>query len=235
MKTKMVCIIIFMTGLISVSGQNITPDYVTKPHNNELGIDITNLIKQFLNFNSGNFSRYYQPTYYIFYRRHFKNFNIRFKAGGSYSYTTNDAWWATDPLRSYVFTTSEYDLSVGCEFFSEISEKWKVFYGLDFRPSYAKSYNDAQYWNGGYSHGYDSKTTTYAFSPLLGMQFSPKPRLHVLTELSASYLIQKNHSKVLQHPIDPMYPVLPDPEPKDNKYIYFNFSEPLFLIVSFDI
>ena len=207
----------------------------TKVYPNEFGIDVTNFIKQFLNFNNNSTGgNYYSPTYYLTYRRHFKCGNIRFAVGGAFSHQDIAPAFDQDSHK-YESNSSSYDVRIGWEFTSEISKRWQVFYGADFRPTYSHNKNDAPYWNGGYANGSESKTEFYTAAPLLGFRFRLTSRLSLTTEASFSINWQTITSRRYYIPVTSQYPPKPDETSPTVKKMYSNFSQPIFLILTFDL
>jgi hypothetical protein len=230
---KKIFLTVVMTSLILTSFSQDTTKR-DKVHRNEFGIDATGFIKQLLNFNQNEYYYYYYPNYYLTYRRHFKCGNIRFALGGDFSDHDIPAAFTGDSNK-YHYTSYSYDCRIGWEFFNELSKRWQVFYGLDFRPSKSYTKNDVPYWNGGYANGTETKSQIYGIAPLLGFRFKLSNRLSIMTETSFSVNIQKEYSRKYYIPVTNMYPPIPDDiTPKSIKY-YSNFMQPLSLFITFNI
>lgn len=203
-------------------------------YHNELGIDATGFVKQFVSFGYSEYPSDYNPTYYITYRRHLKCGNIRFAIGGDFENEDISPGFSADSNKYYKKYYS-YDTRLGWEFSNGLSKRWQVFYGLDFRPGYTYSKNDAPYWNGGYANGSESKTQTYAFAPLLGFRFKINDRLSLTTETSFSVIFSQNTTRRYYIPVTSQYPAIPDVVKPKTKSIYSSFSQPLSLIFTFEI
>lgn len=121
---------------------------------------------------------------------------------------------------------------LGFEHFDNLSAKFQVFYGIDLYYSGAYNRTDAQYWNGGYANGNETKTTSFGVAPLLGIRFKLNKRLSLLTE--SSFAIGRNNSwqKRFYIPVNGTYPALPDdPKAKSNS-ITTSFNFPLFVVMA---
>ncbi len=206
----------------------------TKDYRNEFGIDGTAFIKQFFNFNSGQFPTQYVNTYYLTYRRLYKCGNIRFAVGGSYS--SNDIN-NNNPQDDNQYRYEAFSLNsrIGWEFFSNLSTRWQVFYGLDFRPTFQRTKNDVMYWTSGYANGFEDKMQLYAIAPLLGFRFRLTDRLSISTEASFSLNWSVNERTDYFTPQSSMYPSKPDIISPKTKRLETVFQQPISLFVTFDI
>src|SRR5262245_6633133 len=98
MKPKILTMSLCMMTIISALGQDAAVNNVLPKYKNQIGIDMTQLLRQFFNFNSSTFSSYpYYPEYFVTYRRHLKNGNIRFAFSTSF-YGKNDQTTDTTQL-----------------------------------------------------------------------------------------------------------------------------------------
>lgn len=228
---NLILTIILATTVLTTFGQDSTK---TKVYHNEFGIDATAFLKQFLNFNSGQYPDYYNATYYLTYRRHFKYGNIRFGIGGGFSDYDIPAAFDGD-VNKYHYNSYSLNSRIGWEFFNELSKRWQVFYGLDFRPSLSYTKNDAPYWNGGYANGSETKSQTYGIAPLLGFRFKLTNRLSISTETSFSINWQQSESRRYYIPVTSQYPPLPDVVTPKTKKLFSSFAQPLSLLLTFDI
>jgi hypothetical protein len=230
---KKIMLAIFITAnTISLYAQDTTKK--SNIYRNEFGIDATGFIKQFLNFNQSEFSNYYSPTYYLTYRRHFNCGNLRFAIGGAVESQDLSPVFVGDSNK-YHMNSYSLDARLGWEFSSDLSKRWQVFYGLDFRPSYAYSKNDAPYWNGGYANGSENQSQIYAFAPLLGFRIKINNRLSLSTETSLSFNFSESSSRRYYIPVTSQYPSIPDVLNPKTKRFYSSFSQPVFMILTFDI
>ena len=222
-----------MTCVLTISAQDSTKK--SKIYRNEFGVDATGFIKQFLNFNQGQFGgNYYMPTYYLTYRRHFKCGNIRFAIGGDFTNEDLQPAFEQDSNK-YHRSSYSFDARIGWEFFSNLGKRWQVFYGIDFKPTYSYYKNDAPYWNGGYANGTESKTEIYGIAPLLGFRFKLNDRISLTTETSYSINFATSSGRRYYIPVTSQYPPIPDEVSPKTKKMYSNFSQPVSLVLTFNI
>lgn len=162
--------------LMGVFTTSVVGQETPKEYKNEFGLDGTGFIRSFLNLNieSATYANY-QPIYYLSYRRKFKPGNIRFAIGGAYEQQDIPGFQPD----SMMFARNSYsiDLRIGWEFTNELSNKWQVFYGLDFRTSFSHSYNEARYFNAGYANGTESDHQILGIAPLLGFGLESQTEL----------------------------------------------------------
>ncbi len=96
---------------------------------NEIGIDITGFIKQFVISTDQQYNNY-TPIYLVNYRRLFKAGNIRSAIGGDYNNFDTKDINEEDKLKYKSYSIAAL---IGWEFEEKLSKRWKIFYGLDFR------------------------------------------------------------------------------------------------------
>ena len=203
-----------------------------KVYHNEFGVDVTGFIKQFFNFDQ--YSSAYAPTYYVTYRRHFKAGNIRFAIGGDFDTQELAPAFAQDSNK-YHKSSYSFDARIGWEFTSDLGKRWQVFYGVDFKPTYAYYKNDAPYWNGGYANGTENKTAIYGIAPLLGFRIKLNERLSITTETCYAINLAITSGKRYFIPVTSQYPPQPDIVTPKAQRIYSSFSQPLSLTLTFNI
>lgn len=221
--------------LLSFSIANAQDSVKVKKYRNEIGIDLTPFIKFYLNFDQNQFYYYnYIPSYYLTYRFHFKKSNIRAAIGGDYYTSEITSPYSGDPNK-YFNRQENINFRIGYEFIENISKRWQVFYGIDFRPSFRHERNDAPWWNGGYANGSDTKTTNYGVAPLLGFRLKLNNRLSILTE--TSYQLNVFESKKYNYyiPINSDYPSIPDSDTQTSKSTSTSFNIPIGITLTVDI
>ncbi len=203
-------------------------------YKNEFGLDVTGTIRFFTKFqNTSDYS--YVPTYYLTYRRYFRPGNIRFGIGGD-GYTQEQPSPYGD---SAIFkdNSSTLDLRLGWEFKSELSKRWQVYYGLDFRFSFGNRKNEAAFFNGGYAVGFESHFTTVGLAPVLGFRFRINDRISLLTEANFSVNMSKYYkNRNFYTPIPGSgSPQLPDVTAPNTKSLYTQFAQPVAVYFVFTI
>lgn len=228
---KFLTIVLLISSLSSFSQDTIT---TKKVYHNEFGIDATSFIKAFLPFGSVQTYPYYDPSYFLTYRRHFKSGNIRFAIAGLYGYEqvkiTN-----TPDLHDYFKKMSSYEIRLGWEFCEELSKRWQVFYGLDLLNIYSTYKNDADYFYGDYAYGYKYISRLKGASPLLGFRFKLTNRLALSTEVSISINYLDYSSSSYFTPRSPLSPEIPEIINPRRNALYTTFRQPVFVFITFDI
>lgn len=220
---------------LSVNGQDSIKPIVTKKHLNEFGLDMTPFLKFYFNF-SQNGGYYYPDNYFLTYRRYFKIGNIRAGIGGNYSYSEEPSLYNGDSLNiNYYKKEKAIELRIGYEFFQNLSRRWQVYYGIDARAGYAYSKIDAQYWNGGYSNGIETKFKGIGLAPILGIRLKVNRRLSLLTE--SSFLVQYSENSTERYyvPVFGGIPYKPNDPKITRKSFNTLFNSPISVIVSFSL
>jgi hypothetical protein len=234
MKNKLIISAVLLLFTLASFSQT---DSTTKKYRHEIGADITGLFKQFFNFNSNpNNTNYYSPTYYLSYRYHLNNSNIRFGIGGEYSKTTLGPYFLSGVEQKLYKSHSNVSLRVGYEKSSELSKKWQAFYGIDFRSTIFKYNNPNEYSNEGYLYGTTSASYIYALAPLLGFRYRISKRLSLITESSFTFNIEKYYSQRKYISIDnSIYPDRPSPKALSGTNIFSAFNQPISLLLVVDL
>lgn len=204
-----------------------------KSYKNEFGVDATEFIKQFLNFDSQS-SNYYTTVYYLTYRRHCKYGNIRAGFGGTYS-DYDIITSSTDDTNKYHYNSYAVNTRLGWEFSDNLSKRWQVFYGADIRASASYLKNDAPHWNGGYANGVETKTSRYSIVPLLGFRFRFNNRISISTETGYAINWQKESYRRYFISTSSQFPPMQDIIKPDAKKINTTFLPPISLFLTFDI
>jgi len=202
-------------------------------HLNELGVDATEFLKQFLNLNTGsNLQRYYVPIYYLTYRHHFGCGNLRIGVGADFQNSTIPAYVPGD-INTYYAKSYSLNAFVGWEWYTKLSRRWEVFYGADFRPSLTSNRNDNQYSSNYYTTGNESQSQIYGIAPFLGFKFKLSKRLSILTETSYAVNWEQDMNKTYYTALPGA--TLPAPTGTDQKTtkMYSNFTAPLSVFIDF--
>ena len=217
------------TVLAQVEGSESTSEEMK----NEIGIDATGFIKQYLSFGYSDYPQNYYPTYFMTYRRKFDAGNIRVGLGGDYQTRNILSPYAGD---SNKYRTTSYSMifRLGWEWKSNIGKRWQVYYGGDVRYVLNYDKNDAPFFNGGYANGYENKTKVYQVGPILGFRFKLNKRLSLRTEsaLYLSYVEQtgRNYYKA----VNPGLPFLPDENTDPSFITSIGYAQPISVFFTFD-
>lgn len=200
----------------------------------EIGVDATGFIKQFTNLNGDFFSANFIPIYQFTYRYKTRFGNLRFAIGGNYSEQEFQNLFIGDSTirkRMNNFISGR----IGWEFKNEISKRWQVFYGVDFRPSFSYAREDALQYNFDYVIGQESKSKIMGFAPLLGFRFRLLPRLSLMTEASFVMNFQTTSNRLYYAPRYDEFPAKEDVKMDDLKSVYGSFNAPINVIIAFDL
>lgn len=223
--------LLIISILFPVIGFSQTESEV-KTYKNEFGIDATSFILRFMKF---NFSEdQYIQTYYLTYRRKFDVGNLRAGIGGYMQDEDKRSVYAED-INQYKFNSFNFNFRLGWEWKNEISKRWQVFYGCDFRPSYLQTKDDAPSWNAGYANGYELELTNYGIAPLLGFRFRLNDRLSLSTETSLSFNYQKEKLRSYFIPVTNDFPSKDDINSDPVTRVFSSFGQPLMIFITFDI
>jgi hypothetical protein len=228
---KLTLALLFAACVLSVSAQDSTK----KVFRNEFGIDVTGLLKEFLNFNNNSFgSTDYQPVYYLSYRYHLHHANLRAGLGGMFSVKEFPSYYNDTDI--YDRSSMNLSLRLGYEWTSRLSRRWQAYYGVDFRTSFTHEKNDSQFSSGGYSNGNESSSQQYGLAPLLGFRFRLNPRLSICTEASFAFYYQVETSRRYYESLDPnTYPPKADEVKPKTQSFFSSFEQPLSLFLTFDL
>jgi hypothetical protein len=206
-------------------------DSSKKQHRHELGVDITGLLNQFLNFSPYGYGSRNAPNYLFSYRYYFKKSNIRFGIGGKYSKIPNILDFDGNHF-VYYNTQSNFSVRIGYEFVNQLSKRWQMFYGFDFRPGISK-FDYLTPSNQGYFDMYKEDAITYGFAPLMGFRFTLNDRISLITEASFTYFTRKSSRQEYTFSEDPiLYPVNSNPINKRVREVGASFDQPIFITLA---
>ena len=229
---KKVKLIIMFSSILLLVQNALSQDDSTDLYKNELGLDVTGTIRFFTKFqNSSDYS--YTPTYFLTYRRYFSKCNIRLGIGGGVSNQEIPSPYGDSSI--YNYNSSSFDSRLGCEFKSELTKRWQVFYGLDFRFSFGNTKNEAAFFNGNYANGFESHFTTIGFAPILGFRFKLNDRMSLLTEANFSFNMSRYYkNRDFYTPLQGSPPIADKFSP-DTKSFYTQFAQPIAIYFVFNI
>lgn len=161
---------------ISMYSQEMAAEDGFEPeHDQQIGINTTALVSQLINFSS-SFSFFNND--YIFTYKNIKangRSTFRFGFGGSVFYEKEDS--------DKRFNTN-IKMRLGRERFTDISKRWRVYYGGDFKLGF--EYTNAFFLDE------PIRTYTAGGGPLCGLQFNINSRLSISTEASYDFLFFYN-------------------------------------------
>lgn len=199
----------------------------TKTYKNEFGLDVTGFLRQFQPSNNSSGSNYF-PVYYLTYRRHFGRCNLRAGLGGAYSMQPANSPWMRQ-------SQVQINARVGWEWTDEISKRWQVFYGIDYRQGFSSNRVTIPPTNSDYITHRDINMVRYGIAPVLGFRFRVNERLSLATEASLNCYVQTLRTKSSFEPVSPQTPSRPNMTSYGNTNIYTSFAQPLSIFFTFDI
>jgi hypothetical protein len=194
--------LLFIIILIS-SNQVTWADSDSTGFKNQFSVDVTPLIKQFIDFN--NSQNPYTAQYWFSYKRGIKNNNaIRLLIGGN---RTEDKHTVSNPWPGTPNTASSHSYAIisklGFEWRRAFAKRWQAFYGIDSYLSYSEEYSNNDYQNGSILYGHKSGTYLYGAAPVCGMNFYLNKRLMLSTEASFVFAAYRSINEILTSPITP--------------------------------
>lgn len=170
------------------SGQVTAPDTTKREFNNVIGVDATQLLREFFNLGSTYYVNY---PYMISYRRIFKSNALRVLLGGNISKDNED----TNDTTSNNQTRSNFNFALGFEHYSYINKRLNFYFGMDAIFNYSTQ-NDKSNTSTTQSYEQTSSTYGYGISPLVGLQFKIWRRISVATETSYDFtFVQSKESR----------------------------------------
>ena len=226
-------IFIIVIALFAYKG-SIAQDSTNLKNNNwsnEIGIDITGFIKQFVISTDQQYN-YYTPIYLVNYRRLFKAGNIRSAIGGDYNNSDTKDINEEDKLKYKSYSIAAL---IGWEFEEKLSKRWKIFYGLDFRTFIFYEKDDVLYNEPEYTVAQERKNRSFGLAPLLGIKFQITNRLALFTETSFGFYFQNIEESRYFTTISNNTTYLPEDEKESTKRISGHFNQPLSLVISFKL
>lgn len=230
---RVLLIIALLASRLITSAQSENPNRV---HRHEVGVDATSMIGYYV-AHAGVGEPFYLPSspYMFTYRYHLRKFNIRFGAGGAASDIEREAtWYGSQPGETYHDKRSELALRLGIEHAQELTKRWQVYYGIDFRPDWEVSNNGWTFSNAGYRHARRSSAQTLAGAAVLGIRFRITPRFSLLTEGSFAYAATVHEVRDVTTPQAEQYPPIPPDESK-TRSSGTSFTAPFLIVAAFDL
>lgn len=225
--------LLLSTLLVTVASAAQTDSLVRRC---EIGADMSAFVRVFISHYAGQDpSIYEQPNYLLSYRYHFREYNLRFGVGGVVDDEEREAtWYGAQPGETYHDRTTLMTLRLGVERYEELSRRWQVFYGLDFRPSWERLDDGFTHSNAGYRHARHTREQQMGVAALMGVRFRITPRFSLLTETSFAYVRTDVETRTVSTPQDDTYPFIDDEVFKGTN-LNTVFQAPLMLVAAFDL
>ncbi len=233
MKSTIPCfflLVFFMIPKLLVAQEANIP----KNHSNELGMDITSIIRQFFFINNSDTYQAPRPNYLFTYKRLMKQYSFRLGIGGnSYASKTTDKQ-LPDQIKNRSF--SQLDIRIGLEKNAELSKHWCFHYGFDVKHTIFNNHDDRASSGGGWASGWDFRERKLALAPTVMMEFKINPRLSLQTETNFAIYFSKSESqyfvtRIAEQPSSPA----PSNDFIEERIFGAEFAVPRFLILAVKI
>lgn len=201
-------------------------------YKNQLGINASYFISQFINFDGYGYNEY--PPYMLTYRRICEPGNIRVAIGAEYNSEEVESRYDYD---STIYTNVDYNFAVtaGWEWDVAVSKRWWIYYGADLGTYMLFENNEADNFSDGYAEATESKDIRLSVGPFVGIRFDLTPRISLTTETS----LKVYHGAVDVHrsftPSSADYPALPDETEPTVKSTFTTYLPPYTLILTIDL
>jgi hypothetical protein len=170
-------------------GQGFAPMDSTV-RNNELSVDVTGFIQQFVPNSTDplGFSYTYQPTYLLAYKRGLGKSALRFGLGGQYSLNSDTGGYNSNS--DYTNYDWRVHFRAGWERRWSLNRRWTCFAGVDGLIGTGKGLAHNLSTQAGRP---DTRTTFKSFGagPVFGIQFHLNRRIALYTESSLYWLYQE--------------------------------------------
>lgn len=230
---KPAMISLMMLGLpLAACAQETWPDTV---HRHSVGVDVSAFLFQYAGRIAADSNAPTAPRslYWASYRYRFhRGWNLRFAIGGQVA--KDERPWTYMATETYTVETSAFSVRAGVERTQELAKRWQVFYGLDIRPAWSRTYTDRQYSNAYYYHGQEATGTDWAVASLFGIRFRITPRFSLLTEASLAYVATERKRRDFATPTDADHAPQPDATLTTHGF-YTLFQPPLNVTASFSL
>lgn len=200
----------------------------------EFGLDITDLMRQFL-FSSGGFfpvSQGVTESYTLSYRLMYKDkLNLRLGVGGNLRNGDQNI----DTL-NFDIGSKAIRYRIGIDRIQPISKRWEAYYGIDFfqelreeNNSFTNSNN-----NNNYIRNRVNSENRYGVSPLLGIRFRFNDRVGLQTSLNAEIYQSTNTTTTSYEVLDRnRAAILPDNQSLIDNLSGLDINIPINIVLTF--
>lgn len=230
-KLLLVSTFVFLFGISFSQVKSVKSDS-NKVYHNEFGLDVSGFLDRYIPFGQNEYSL---PSYYLTYRRHFERGNIRGGIGGDFERrilrNSNNSF----DSNKYHNTDGVLMVRFGWEFEKNLSKKWEVYYGLDLKYNIDYQKNFYFSMSNDYVSTVKSNYQSFGLSPLLGFRFRLTNRLSLTTEANFTIYYSEYKESRSYKPQSSNYPEKPDYVYPTSKRLFSNFTQPLSVILTFDI
>jgi hypothetical protein len=207
-------------------------DSMQKRFRHEFGIDVSTILGGILI--PGDFGFVASETYDfpLTYRFYTPIGNIRAGFGISSANDVYDQFFTNFGLDTLEGNNLILDSRIGLEYMTNINNRWKVYYGIDYEYSRYKDYRQNISNSQGYQTDWTISSKRHGISPVLGFRFEFNDRIGLQTELRITYHTGKQTTDRKYIPLVPNPNNLPDDRIEFYKNSGFNLIKPSFLILT---
>ncbi len=171
MKSIATAILLFLFTQSGIAQDSV----ITSDNHHEVGVDISPFLQRFV---SGNIAGNYSP-FFVMYRYHFNNWNIRTGIGG----TLRKQEDVLNDTSIYTSENSSFIYRLGVERKIDFYRRWQFYYGLDlYTYSETRIYERIE--GSTFSDNDRNKENGYGVAPLMGLRFKINDRISFTTESS---------------------------------------------------
>ena len=115
-----------------------------------------------------------------------------------------------DDTNKYSYQKQIINLRLGWEFTEDLSKRFELFYGLDFKWNWFNLVDDASFYNGGYANGNSIQSQSLAMSLLMGFRFKINDRISLSTETNFGFYLQKEARRKYFQAVTHQFPAIDD-------------------------
>lgn len=200
----------------------------------EFGLDITDLMRQFLFSNNSFFPITENGTesYTLSYRLMYKDkINLRVGVGGN----LRNGEQNQDTLNFDIGRT-DIRYRIGIDKIQPISKRWEAYYGIDFFQSIGKENSAYTSTSSNYIQKRVNSENHYGVSPLIGVRFKFNDRIGLQTSLSAKFyqssVTTTVNYEVLNHNLSA---VLPENQTTEDNTHNLDINIPINIVLTFKL
>lgn len=159
------------------------------PISGEFGFNVTDFVRQFVVFNSSNLNLPVSPYAMngkIFYGNGPNKFGLRLGVGYKFDENTSTG---NNNTTDFITKEESFVYRIGIEYQQKISNKFKLFYGIDYQRNKSNAKTENRSFNGGNiaiaTNEFYNKTR--GFAGVIGVQYNINKYLNVHTETRIGY------------------------------------------------
>lgn len=204
-------------------------DSTDRPFNDEVGIDVTAFLRQFLHWASADQIPQAANAYLLSYRHFFGPATLRAGLGFNTYRDVGNIVYSDE--RPTVAERTTWDGRIGVEKGEGLGRRWQFFYGVDLRYALDRNIADPGYYNAGYAWSRRSEAETIGVAPLCGIRFRINKRFSLLTETSAFYGVTNTTVKEWSTPIIEGYPPH-DGSTSSSRTVTSSVNVPFFVVAA---